>query len=366
MTTQEKFPFWLSNGLLFIQAIAFLTVGGYMQKHDFTMGILVTEYLIVFAPVILLIVVKRLNLVEILSLRLISLKTVGKIMVLALLMLPTIYFVNMLTLVVMTQLGHYMQIDIPIPTNVQELGVSLALISLSAGICEETLFRGMVLGAYKGKVGPYWALIASSVLFGLFHFNPINAFGPIVLGLVFGYLVFITRSLFAGIVAHMTNNGIAVLLGYWANAQQAGVTQQDPSQNLEALLKSPLMAASILGVSFLFMWATAVPAFHLIQNIRREYYRPVVDDTILLREKRYLIKENDAFETSEVSFILIEEESKSEQWIEYSRLESLKPKPVSSFFKAEERRMPEAKFFLPVLLFFFLYGGILAYIMYAL
>lgn len=389
MPRRTVFPFWASNALLILQALAFLTIGGYMQRHSFTWGVLFTEYLIVFLPVIILVVFKRMDFKESLMLNRISLPTIGRIMLLALCLLPIIFFVNMTTMIIMTWLGHFIQVDIPIPDTLGGLGMSLALISLSAGLCEETLFRGMVLGAYKERVGPYWGIIFAAILFGLFHFNPVNAFGPMILGLVFGYLVLVTRSLYAGIIAHMTNNGIAVLLSFWGQMQQAEAVKAggaaakvavEQAQDLETILSTPSTAITILIIGFIFACLSSIPVKRILLRIKADHWNPKGGDYIQLEGKCYTLGEGMTDEEGRLCHSLHvagpcgairplhgygESDVASNVWIESKRLKKLAT-PLDSFFEPVDRLMPHRRYFLPLLVFLILYAAVLVYIMIAL
>ena len=108
-------------------------------------------------------------------------------------------------------LGNLNIPQLPMATNKSEYVKLLFIISVSAGICEEIFFRGFVLSGYE-RMGKRRAIIFSAILFGFFHFNIYNLAGPIILGLIFGYLVIETGSIFAGMIGHMVNNGFAVTL----------------------------------------------------------------------------------------------------------------------------------------------------------
>lgn len=80
-----------------------------------------------------------------------------------------------------------------------------------APITEEFIFRGFILQRWGVKWNLPFALIVSSVGFGLLHLNPI---GLSVFGLVMGLLYIKTRSLFVPVAAHMLNNIIATVMTY--------------------------------------------------------------------------------------------------------------------------------------------------------
>ncbi len=76
-------------------------------------------------------------------------------------------------------------------------------------LVEELLFRGVILGGLLSHYRARWALIGSAVLFGAVHLNPwqfVPAFG---MGLLSGWLVVRTRSLWPSVTLHMGYNALA-------------------------------------------------------------------------------------------------------------------------------------------------------------
>ena len=80
-----------------------------------------------------------------------------------------------------------------------------------APIVEETVFRGLLYGWVAGRWGTIAAWIVSSVLFAAAHYEPAHVILVLPLGLWFGWLRRRTDSLWPSLVAHMVNNGFAVL-----------------------------------------------------------------------------------------------------------------------------------------------------------
>jgi membrane protease YdiL (CAAX protease family) len=85
--------------------------------------------------------------------------------------------------------------------------LAFVLVSLSAGICEETLFRGFLIRfLHEGALGlPLAAaLVASSLMFGLGHaYQGVKGvLGTAVAGLAFGLLFLLSGSLIACILLH--------------------------------------------------------------------------------------------------------------------------------------------------------------------
>ena len=81
--------------------------------------------------------------------------------------------------------------------------LQLALISLIAGVCEESLFRPVIQGGLARLVDPAGALLVASVLFGLCHLVT-RTYGVLaaLFGAYLGLLWLGTGNLLAPIAAH--------------------------------------------------------------------------------------------------------------------------------------------------------------------
>jgi hypothetical protein len=76
-------------------------------------------------------------------------------------------------------------------------------------ICEELLFRGVLLKGLLRNYRPAVAIGQSALLFGIIHLNPAQSVGAFVIGLVLGWLYYRTHSLALCIGLHMLNNMLA-------------------------------------------------------------------------------------------------------------------------------------------------------------
>lgn len=100
-------------------------------------------------------------------------------------------------------------------------GIVLMVISIGilAPIAEELLFRGMLFDFFKQKTGAPWAILITSGLFGLAHYDSLAVVvSAFVMGLVMAYAVEKTKSLWISIFIHMATNSGALLvsaLGFW-------------------------------------------------------------------------------------------------------------------------------------------------------
>jgi sodium transport system permease protein len=87
----------------------------------------------------------------------------------------------------------------------------LFLVALTPALCEETLFRGLIQSGFR-SLGMWPAIICTGLLFGLAHASIYRLLPTFFLGVVFGFVVWRTGSLYAGIICHALNNGLMVLL----------------------------------------------------------------------------------------------------------------------------------------------------------
>ena len=71
----------------------------------------------------------------------------------------------------------------------------------------------MVLrGLLDRGVKPIWAILFSAVFFGIIHMNIWQMIPAIILGAIFGYVYWKTRSLKLTMLMHFTNNTLALIL----------------------------------------------------------------------------------------------------------------------------------------------------------
>ena len=85
------------------------------------------------------------------------------------------------------------------------------MVVIAAPVLEETAFRGVLLNRWSHKWGVGKAVIATSVVFGFLHANPV---GITAVGIVAALLYLRTRTLIVPIVFHAANNLLATIAGY--------------------------------------------------------------------------------------------------------------------------------------------------------
>jgi len=130
------------------------------------------------------------------------------------------------------------------PANFADALLSLAAIAVVPALCEETLFRGIVLSSLRAAAGPSFAVTLQAFLFALIHLD-FTAPGPPVpyrvpfafaVGLALGALRLRTGSLAAPALSHALLNTITFL---------TVLLVDDPAQETDP---GPLLGLSLLLV----------------------------------------------------------------------------------------------------------------------
>jgi sodium transport system permease protein len=117
---------------------------------------------------------------------------------------------------------------IPVPKDVLEqmrkallpgdgsrtLMASLLLVAATPALCEEVLFRGVVLRGLATRLTPAGAIVITGVLFGMFHLNVWKLLPTALLGIALSWVAFESRSLVASMIVHFVNNGMLVTLSW--------------------------------------------------------------------------------------------------------------------------------------------------------
>ena len=105
-------------------------------------------------------------------------------------------------------------------TNVDTIGgllLNLLVIALIPAVGEEMTFRGVIQQSLTRRMNPHVAIILSAAIFSFFHFQFYGFLPRLFLGILLGYMFYITGSLWTSILMHFVNNGAAVTLYYLGN-----------------------------------------------------------------------------------------------------------------------------------------------------
>lgn len=134
-------------------------------------------------------------------------------------------------------------------------------------LVEEFACRGIVLGLLK-KHGEGFAIITSSIVFGIMHGNFEQIPFAVMVGLILGYIYVKTGSIWISVAVHGANNAISVIFSYLENVMTVNM------QNLLYLVY--LIISMMVAVFGILLFA---------KNSNENYGLEHRDDIITTRQK---------------------------------------------------------------------------------
>ncbi|QNU68676.1 CPBP family intramembrane metalloprotease [Ruminiclostridium herbifermentans] len=258
----KKFPGPIAAGVFFSLTAILLTYGGIFLpiENDYLRSGL-GEVLFVLVPALIFLIIGRYDIKNTLQLR--RTKPINYLIVplLMIFALPIVAVVNAMSLgIIRLVFGRTLPIEQLKVLDVPTLFIALLVVGVSAAVCEETLFRGLISKGYE-KYGVIISLFITSILFGILHRDLQKSLGLILIGGLIGFIVYKTKSIYTGMVAHFTNNAIVVFMlfstsGKLEEMEKLGITQLD---NFDfSSIPRVILIISIIIYFMIFLGCTSV------------------------------------------------------------------------------------------------------------
>ena len=230
------------NFLYLVTMILILVVGSALQAWQPAWGLVATEWLLILPAALIYLFVARLPLTQTLRLRWPGWNLAGLSLLTGIGVALLAFWLG----VVLSALFGY-TFPVPpglLPTTWQEALVVFLAMSISAPICEETLFRGVIQRGYE-RLGPWVGVLVGGALFAVYHLSFQRLLALIPIALALGYLAWRNNSLIASILAHFSYNTLAVILLILGSFQ--------PNISLDFLYTLP---AAMIGlvIALISMW----------------------------------------------------------------------------------------------------------------
>jgi membrane protease YdiL (CAAX protease family) len=112
--------------------------------------------------------------------------------------------------------------------NWRDLASNLFLIALIPAIGEELLFRGLLQKQLSElSKNPHIGIWIAAFLFSFMHFQFFGFIPRFILGVLLGYIFYFSKSLWLPIMAHFTNNAMAVIFYYLYSTGQTNKTAEE-------------------------------------------------------------------------------------------------------------------------------------------
>lgn len=162
------------------------------------------------------------------------------------------YFINLLTYL-MSLAGYKPDASMPLPlNNVGWLFVNLFVLALVPAVCEELMYRGIILNGLRSK-GTHFAVLISALIFAVAHGSAMQFFYQFILGAVLGYVVVRTGSLIASMVVHFLNNATVIVVNYISTVKDLHLDEVSTSWSAFDIVFAICMAIAAAGATILLL-----------------------------------------------------------------------------------------------------------------
>ena len=151
-----------------------------------------------------------------------------------------------------------------------EFILTFIAVGITPAIVEEFAFRGVVLGALR-RFGDGFAILVSSLVFGLMHRNLSQIPFAFLVGIIMAFAVIKSGSLITSILIHLLNNGISVVI--------STVTEQMGNDMAVTVIYSLYFSVCLI---FFFM------GLGLLSGQGKEFWKPKRAEHILTTRQRVI------------------------------------------------------------------------------
>jgi sodium transport system permease protein len=117
----------------------------------------------------------------------------------------------------------------------------LLVVAATPAVCEELVFRGVLLQSLAREARAWQAILLSAAVFGAFHLSfetALRCLPTLWLGVLMGWVVWHSRSVFASMGMHLVNNAFVVLLLWQPEVRRLVLSGE--------ALSAPAVAAGVL------------------------------------------------------------------------------------------------------------------------
>jgi membrane protease YdiL (CAAX protease family) len=196
--------------LLFLASMLLVVVGSVIWPDMSTnQMLLLREALFILAPALLLVALEKRPVREVLRLRWPGWRVAGLGVLLG---AGGWLFDTWLGGVLIAVLGYSTPLPPDFfPTSPGQAVVLVLALAVVAPLCEEVLFRGVIQRGYEQR-GPRTGILATGLLYVVFHQSVPQGLALIPLAFLLGYMVWRSDSLLPGLLAHAANNALAAAI----------------------------------------------------------------------------------------------------------------------------------------------------------
>jgi sodium transport system permease protein len=244
-------------GLALILVLILSTVLAVSGHTSLQLGIaleLLAQWGFLFVPIVLLLWIRRYNIRKSLYLNV----PARPALIATLLMAPS-------SCILLQQMYTWQTSLFPVPDDlnalveaVRNLGqtkmgfaVLFAATALSPPICEELLYRGILLSSLRRRWGPLPSTVVVALLFSLSHLHPYRIVLVAVLSVLLTYVVLRSGSVYLSMLFHFIVNGLSIVLLLRLHERYLPVLQYSEERGFARAILIVSLLLFIAGVAIL-------------------------------------------------------------------------------------------------------------------
>lgn len=203
-------------GFVVAVAVLFFYGGVNLQVRLGERGLLLAEWLLLLVPAVVFVRAGGYDATRTLSLRAPTAVGLGGAVLLVIGATPVAWLIGWLQTFVLPIPWELLEglEDLVSADSAGRLAWLVFLLALTPALCEEIVFRGVLLGGTR-SLAPWRLVVLNGVVFGAFHlsFETVIRFLPTAwLGIVIAWTVWRTGSIWTGVLMHFVNNASIVVL----------------------------------------------------------------------------------------------------------------------------------------------------------
>jgi len=138
-------------------------------------------------------------------------------------------------------------------STISGLFTNILIVALIAAVGEELFFRGVLQKLlFQWSKNIHVAIIFTAILFGAFHLQFYGFIPRVLMGVLFGYLLYWSGSIWLPILAHFTNNALAIIVDFFTRKKQIDFDVDKIGIDENAILWSSISFVLIGTLIYLF------------------------------------------------------------------------------------------------------------------
>jgi len=221
--------------LVAVVAVLYFYLGVRLQASQGEYGLLLSELALLLAPALLFLRLGGFDPAKTLSMR-----APDRNGILAALLIigggtPLVWFLTWLQTFILPMPWEFVEgmSDFLVAESPSRIVWLLVLVALTPAVCEEVLFRGVLLSGTRLHLSSFKVILLNGLVFGAFHVpsaTVVRFLPSAVLGMLLAWVVLRTRSIWPGMLMHFLNNGAIVILSSspWILEKFSGPNQGPP------------------------------------------------------------------------------------------------------------------------------------------